>query len=105
MKQEHPITGLIFSPDGKLLASASSAGTVGFFEVRAGGQSTQFSQQRPVVLRAFSPDGKLLATSSGTTVQVHAVASGAEVGRARIRCRLFREADLQMAVAGAFAEI
>ena len=70
-----------FSPDGKLLASASLNGTVTLWDVAA--KSTVRSLSGPVAAYsvAFSPDGKLVAVGDNSgTVVLWDPARGARVG-------------------------
>jgi len=67
-----------FSPDGQLLASGSSSGTVKLWNVATGEQIRLLSGHSSRVYSvAFSPDGKLLASGSeDMTVKLWDVATG-----------------------------
>jgi TIR domain/WD domain, G-beta repeat len=58
------VTGVAFSPDGRLLATASADQTARIWEAATGQERTRFSHDEGVAVVAFSPDGRMLATGS-----------------------------------------
>jgi WD domain, G-beta repeat len=60
-----PVTAVAFSPDGTLIATASTDGTARTWDTTTGQPRTTLTgHQNPVNGVAFSPDGTLIATAS-----------------------------------------
>jgi WD40 repeat protein/DNA-binding SARP family transcriptional activator len=77
-KVEHtPVTGLAYSPDGTLLASASSVKkTAMVWDAASGERLLTIEADQEIDQAAFSPDGSLLATSGYTETYLWDAASG-----------------------------
>jgi hypothetical protein len=58
------VSGMAFSPDGRLLATASDGGPVRLWDVRSGRLVRKFADDLHPSCLAFSPDGALLAGAS-----------------------------------------
>ncbi|GAA2080691.1 hypothetical protein GCM10009780_17780 [Actinomadura alba] len=82
---DRPVTELVFSPDGSIMATASSDGAVRLWDT-----ASRRQRGAPIALSdpgcsvgvnaAFSPDGKVLATSCFTTVRFWDVATHRPLG-------------------------
>ena len=71
------ITSIIFSPDGKLIASSSGDNTTKIWNVETGKELHTLSEYSENVI--FSPDGKLLASKSWNTIKLWDIYTGLEV--------------------------
>ena len=84
-----PLTSIAFSPDGSLVATGGTDGTVRIWDLVLRAKATGFAAVRPVLRHdqrvrsvEFSPDGRLLLTASDDrTVRVWDVASGVQLRR------------------------
>jgi WD40 repeat protein len=66
LKEDHPMFGLAFSPDGKRLAAVGAGRTAVVWDVAAGKKVLPLlGHSRAVYSVAFTPDGSRLATASG----------------------------------------
>ncbi len=56
------ISDVVFSPDGKLLVTASRDGTARVWDPKTGRLLRTLDSQAPLLGSAFSPDGRTIAT-------------------------------------------
>jgi WD40 repeat protein len=69
---------MAYTPDGKMIATASDTGVL-IWDVATGKESKSFPRKYlPVVSLAFSPDGRVLAGGDGSTVHLWELATGKE---------------------------
>ena len=74
------VDDVVFSPNGKYLATASQDATARLWEVPSGDEAAAPMQLEAPVNDVFSPNGKYLATASDdNTSRVWEVPSGSEV--------------------------
>lgn len=80
IKHTDSVNQVVFSPNGKYLASASSDKTIKISEVDTGKQIFAFRHDEEVNAITFSPDGKYLASASGDdTARIWNLENGQEV--------------------------
>ena len=72
------VTGLAYSPDGKMLGSSDKDGVVKLFDGATGKEIRSIKSGVGGSL-SFSPDGRNLAVSSGKQTKKYDVATGKEV--------------------------
>ena len=79
------ILSLAFSPDGKLLATASDDSTVRISEAASGAEMARLTTHKSGITSvAFSPDGQILATGSyDQTIKLTEVSNGRELATLR----------------------
>jgi WD40 repeat protein len=80
-EQKRQVLGVIFSPNGKFLASASADNTVRLWDLAKGTLAKTLSTcDTPVITVAFSSDNSLLASGEyGGVIKVFDVAAGTEL--------------------------
>ena len=75
------VTNVVYSPDGKLLASTSSDASIRLWDSKTGMCLNLLTgHEHTVISAAFSPDGKLLASSSvDRTIRIWDISTGANI--------------------------
>ena len=82
LRHQGIVHAVVFSPDGKLLATASADGTARLWTTTNPARGRPLPHQQIVNAVAFSPNGKLLATASnGGAVRLWDVASERPLGQ------------------------
>jgi WD40 repeat protein len=74
------INAMVFSPDGKILASASNDYTVRLWNCKTGALHVTLEHSHDVNSLAFSPDGSLLASITTDTIQLWNPITGKQQG-------------------------
>jgi hypothetical protein len=75
------LTGLVFSPDGTLLAASSSTGTVSVWETATSRGQGKLRQSAAIHSLTFTPDGhRLVAGTEAAALHTWAVATGRSLG-------------------------
>ncbi len=78
---ERPVTSVVFSPDGTLVAAAGLDWTARIFRAAGNGSLVVLPHDGAVLAVAFSPDSTRVATASNRSVRVFDTATGAEQAR------------------------
>src|SRR5262245_22403767 len=75
------VTALAYSPDGRLLATASRDGTVRLWDVGNGREARVYRGHggEPVQAVAFAPGGRAVASSAGKEVRLWEVETGKDI--------------------------
>ncbi len=74
MTHESSVVALVFSPDGRYLATASRDCTARVWEAASGREVARMTHESQVNAVTFSPDGKYLATASGRAILIALIA-------------------------------
>jgi WD40 repeat protein len=71
LRHDGPVSAVAFSPDGKLVATASWDHTTRVFEAASGREIALLAHQNPVMAVVFSPDGKLLVAQTSDWLHLY----------------------------------
>ncbi|MFB8795290.1 MAG: WD40 repeat domain-containing serine/threonine-protein kinase [Microcoleus sp.] len=76
----YAVKSVVFSPDGKVLASVRSDSTIKLWEMKTGREINSLSgHHNSAGFAAFSPDGKVLASGGDRKIKLWEVATGREI--------------------------
>ena len=76
----YAVKSVVFSPDGKVLASVRYDSTIKLWEMKTGREINSLSgHHNSVGFAAFSPDGKVLASGGDRKIKLWEVATGREI--------------------------
>jgi WD40 repeat protein len=69
---KHVVSRLVFSPDGRTLATLNQENTITLWEMATGKERLSFPSQGGHTVVAFTPDGRTLLAAGGASPVIHA---------------------------------